>query len=183
MTVTEDRPPVAFKLEASEVPADLRETDSGADDIRPLICNFPGCVNGIVRTGKGGRPPRYCEEHKGVKRTTTAKSATSNKSWSEAVEVENLLNKYVVGLGTGIRLINPEDGRIIATGGPAVVHEIVELAKTDTKIREPLIWLTRPGKYSPLFIASLGLLLPILANHGLLPQFEIPNLTPGGDTE
>jgi len=74
--------------------------------------------------------------------------------------------------------VNPTDGRIVADGGPAVVHELVELAKTDSALRKPLELLATPGKYGPLTLAVAGVILPIMANHGLLPQFEFPHLTP-----
>lgn len=78
----------------------------------------------------------------------------------------------------GLRLVNPADGKVIAEGGPAVIHELVELAKTDAKFRKPLEMLATPGKYGPLGLALMGVIVPIMANHGLLPQFEISGLTP-----
>lgn len=32
----------------------------------PLVCKFAGCDNHIQKTGKKGRPPAMCEEHRGV---------------------------------------------------------------------------------------------------------------------
>lgn len=174
MTATLDEAPVAFDLD----PSDLRDTDSA-----PNRCNYPGCNEAVIRTGKGGRPPKYCPDHKDKRppKTSGAKSQTSGKSWNRASEIEGILNKYVAGAGWTIQLVNPADGKIVADNGPAVIHELVELAKDDTRLRKPLEFLATPGKYGPLGIAVLAVLVPILANHGLLPQFQISGLTEGGE--
>lgn len=177
--MSDDTRPVAFVISDSEIlndiPSDLRDTDSA-----PLRCNHPGCLNPVVRTGKGGRPPKSCDEHRGKRASTTpngSKSSVSGKSWARAGEIESILKEYVSYLGLGIQLVNPADGKIIADGGPNVVHELVELAKTDSRFRKPLEMLATPGKYGPLVLALMGVLIPLLANHGLMPQFRIPGLT------
>lgn len=178
-----DSRPDPFIINPSDVPpdgaSDLRDTDTP-----PNRCNYPGCTDAVVRTGKGGRPPKYCPTHKDNRSrnkgtTTGGRSAVSGKAWARAVEVETILCKYVAGLGWGIQLVNPVDGKVVADNGPAVIHELVELAKTDTRLRKPLEFAATPGKYGPLLLALLAVIAPILANHGLLPQFQIPGLTPG----
>lgn len=182
MTTTQDTPPDAFVIDASEIPgngpSDLRDSEKA-----PNRCNYPDCLNPVLRTGKGGRPPKYCPEHKDKRapKTAGARSATSGKSWNRASEIEGILNRYVAGLGWTIQLVNPVDGKIVADGGPAVIHELVELAKDDTRLRKPLEALATPGKYGPLGIAVLAVVMPMLANHGLLPQFQISGLTEGGE--
>lgn len=180
--MAEGRAPESFVIDPSEVPRD------GAPDLRdidtpPNRCNHPGCTDAVVRTGKGGRPPKYCPAHKdnrnrGKGTATGGRSNVSGKTWGRAVEVETILTKYVAGLGWAIQLVNPKDGKVVADGGPAVVHELVELAKTDTRLRKPLEFVATPGKYGPLSLALLAVIAPIMANHGLLPQFQVPGLTP-----
>lgn len=136
----------------------------------PLRCGADGCVNSVTKPPRG-RSPKYCEEHKVT--PLSAKNATSGKSWARAVEIENLLTTYIRGLGHGIKLINAVDGEVIADNGPAVIHELVELAKTDRQIRKYLEWIATPGKYAPISLAVMALVLPIMANHSLLPSFLI----------
>ena len=140
-------------------------------DVIPARCAETGCTNPVTKPARG-RTPKFCDDHK-VTAGAGSKSATSGKSWTRAVEVENLLKGYVKGLGAGIALINSVDGEVIATGGGDVVHELVELAKTDRTIRKYLEFAATPGKYAPLTLAIFGLVMPILANHGMAPQFFV----------
>jgi hypothetical protein len=164
---------------------ELKDTDiaptlgNATGDKAPLRCQHDGCTNAVTKPPRG-RTPKFCEEHKATS-SSSSRSATSGKSWPRAVEIETILTQYVVGIGTGISLINAIDGQVIASSGPTVIHELVELAKTDKAIRKYLEWLATPGKYAPLTMAVMGLALPILGNHGMLPQFHINLPTDRGE--
>jgi hypothetical protein len=156
---------------AFELPeTDIAPTISAAGDKAPLRCQVNGCTTAVTKPARG-RTPKFCENHKN--QGNGSRSSTSGKSWTRAVEIETLLTQYVIGVGTGIRLLNAADGLVIVEGGPAIIHELVELAKTDTKIRKYLEWLAAPGKYAPITLALMGVALPIMANHNLLPQFTV----------
>lgn len=165
-----DTPPVGREI-------DPNEFGFASDDTAPMRCNEPGCTNELHYSGRG-RKPTKCDEHKGTRTTGTR----TPRGWSGSAEVEQVLIQYVNALGTGVTFINPLDGRVIATGGPAIAHELVELAKSDMKLRKTLTSLTRPGKYGPLTLATMAVVLPIMANHHLLPQFRVPGATPDTDT-
>jgi hypothetical protein len=154
LTESDDSPPVL-----SAVPK---------NDSAPLRCAEPGCTNAVVKPARG-RTPKFCEEHK----ITAKTGSSSNRGWNKAVEVENSLNRIVAGLGMGLSLINEIDGSIVAQGGPAVTHELVELAKTDKTLRKYLEWIAAPGKYGPLVMAVTGLLFPIAVNHNLIPSIFV----------
>lgn len=147
-------------------PADSESTEN---DTAPLRCEIDGCHNTLTYSGRGRRPKR-CDEHK----RNTGDGKRSSGNWSRANEVENALSKYVDGIAFGIKMIHPADGEVIAVGGPAIAHELVELGRIDKTWRKTLERCAAPGKYGPLTLASLGVLLPIMVNHGLLPQFQIP---------
>jgi hypothetical protein len=156
---------------------ELSETDIAPDfpaseDKAPLACEYTGCTNAIIKPARG-RVPKFCPDHKNNK-GTNSRSATSGKSWSEAREVESLLTNYVIGIGTGVKFLNETDGTIIVLSGPAVVHELVELAKSDKNLQKYLTWFATPGKYGPLLLALGGVVIPILANHDMIPKFSIP---------
>jgi len=157
---------------------------SALGDTAPAVCAYPGCLAGLNAKGRG-RPPKFCEEHKGGKSTAlpgfnTAKSNISGRSWPKAAEIETLLSNHVRMLGAGLALVNEVDGTVIATGGPDVIHELVELAKTDKGLRRYLEWLATPGKYAPLILAIGGVAMPILANHDLMPKLNI-KIPAGGE--
>ena len=161
---------------------ELAETDiapelPGANDVAPGVCGKAGCTNGLTKPARG-RMPKFCDEHKGQR--ASSKSETTGKSWPRAVEVETLLKSYVDGVGLAVSFANEFDGHIIRTKAPDVIHELVELAKSDKALQKYLLWLATPGRYAPLTMAVMGVAIPIMANHDLLPKFSIPSPTAEG---
>lgn len=100
--------------------------------------------------------------------------APTNKNWSKAVEVEKALNTYLNTIGAGVSFVNENDGVAILNGSETLASELVELARNDRTYRTYLEWFTKPGKYGGVLIASGAIVIPILANHNLLPQLKIP---------
>lgn len=160
----------SFELKDNDIAPAIKSREG---DTAPLLCQHPGCTNAVTKPARG-RTPRFCDEHKTTRTGTGSRSATSGKSWVRATEIENILTQYVKGIGAGLSLLNAVDGSVIAEGGPAVIHELVELAKTDKNIRKYLEWLATPGKYAPLTLATMSVALPILANHNMLPRLFVP---------
>lgn len=156
-------------LSPDDVPEDVAPTVNGSD-VPPLRCETDGCHNTLTYSGRGRRP-KFCDEHKAQKPATGTKRQTG---WQKGDTVEANLTKLLNWSAAGIMFINPADGKVIAKGGPAVAHELVELARIDKRFRPYLEWLAAPGKYGPLTLATAALVLPIMANHGLVPQFVIP---------
>lgn len=155
----------AFTLDEKDIPPSILT----AVDTEPGRCQHPGCTNSVTKPARG-RTPKLCDEHK-----SAASSGTGNRkpTWARAGEIEVILTTYVTGLGKGLMLLNEVDGSVIASGGPAVVHELVELAKTDKGIRKYLEWVATPGKYAPLTLAVFAVVFPILGNHGMLPKIFV----------
>lgn len=164
----------AITVEAFELTeADIAPDVSASKDEAPLpLCEKLGCSNTITKPPRG-RSPKFCDEHKGVG-GNSSRSATSGKSWGAAKEVESLLLDYVGFISAGLIFVNPEDALIVKERAPKVVTELVELAKTDKYLQRYLMWFATPGKYGPLTIAVGSLIIPIMANHGLVPTFSIP---------
>jgi len=154
---------------------------SASADAAPNRCGQDGCTNGVVKPARG-RPSKFCPEHKTPDARTSSRSKASGKSWPKAAEVEKHLTDSLILAGKGVSFLNEFDGVILQTNGPAVIHELVELAKDDKTLQRYLTWLASPGKYGPLSMAVGALILPILANHnffGILSAFK-PN-TEGGE--
>ena len=170
----------ALSLDVLDLPASVAA--SAAGDKTPGVCAADSCTNGIPKPAGGrGRPPKFCDEHKGGKTGpkqagfNSAKSSLSGKSWPKAAEVETLLTQYVNGLGIALSFVHEKDGLVIVEGGPDVVKALVELAKDERELRKYLEWLTAPGKYSPLILAVAGVAIPIMSNHGLI-QLDLTKL-------
>ena len=142
---------------------------TATNDDAPLRCNHPGCTNAVVKPARG-RTPKYCPEHKsGNSRSNSgaAKSVgNSGKRWNRATEIETILITYVEGIGTGMQFLPAlaDDGKIIEMQMPDVVRELVKLAHDDSRIRKYLEYLATPGKYAPLTLACMSVIIPILAN-------------------
>lgn len=154
--------------EADKAPG-LNISKTAGKDVKPVICSHPGCTNEVKRAPTG-RPAKFCDEHRGGRaKQSPNKSALTGKTWAEAAEVEAILTQFATTIAGAVTLVNAADGSIIATGGPKVVHELVELAKDDTSLRKYLTSLTAPGKYGPLIMTTMfSLVLPLMANHGAL---------------
>lgn len=157
--------------------AKLAEESAAADTAPDLtgklcpVCNLP-----IISTGRG-RPPKVHPECKGsakpsggVNNDAPRKSAGS---WPQAAAVENALNDLFSYAGMGLMLVNPADATIVAQGGPAVTKALVDLGRTDKKLRRYLELLAAPGKYGPLTMAVLGIVVPVMVNHNLIPQIQL----------
>lgn len=152
-----------------ELLADLKEPVTTAEqDTAPLVCQFDGCTNGVTKPARGATP-KFCPEHKGARRPSGGKSPVSNKSWPRAKEIETILNQTLGYLTIPVAFVNAEDAGILGARGPKVIHELVELAKDDKNLQHALVMIATPGKYGPITAAVLGLVVPILANHKLIP--------------
>ena len=157
-----------FEIDLADVPPELA---AAHNDKAPLACAEPGCGNGVVKPARG-RTPKFCDDHKAGKSQQSNRSATSGKSWPRATEVENILLQGIAGVSVGLMLVPAfaEDGAVLDEKLPAVIHELVELAKTDRRLRKYLEYLATPGKYAPLTLACISVVIPIMANHNLIPN-------------
>lgn len=161
-------------LDIFDLDVDPDTEPPSSTDTPPARCQQDGCTNGVVKPARG-RTPKYCPEHKTPDARTTSRSKASGKSWPKAAEVEAHLTEVLVFTGKGVGWLNEIDGLILQTQGPAVIHELVELAKDDKTLQKYLLWLASPGKYGPLTMACGSLIIPILANHnffGVLSAFR-----------
>ena len=158
---------------------EMSETDfealagEAANDAPPLMCAEPGCLNSIDKPARG-RPAKFCPEHKPSRNVNASARAKSRGGWAKAVEVENALILLTQAAAAGLMFTALKaDGKTLDLTGPQIVHEVVELAKSDKKMQVWLERLTAPGKYAPLVWAVIPLCMGIAANHNLLPQFVV----------
>lgn len=175
-TVIDSPTLTSFELPDDDVPDFAAETPFPATgDKAPLRCTAEGCTNTVEWSGKG-RKPKFCEEHKPRR---AASQNTGRGAWPKAGEVETLLNGYVTIAGAGLQytVAFGADGEALMATGPAIVHEVVELARNDKKLRNILEKMATPGRYGPLAMAVFPLVLAVLVNHNLLPASLVGTLT------
>lgn len=142
-------------------------------DTSPLVCAEPGCTNPIVKPARG-RTPTRCEEHKNRKAAGANKSKASGKSWPKATEVESHLTNSLKTIGSlsAHFMADPFYGEHLAEAGPAVVAELVELAKDDRTLQRWLTFLAAPGKYGPLTSSILALVSPMILHASVKAKLQ-----------
>jgi hypothetical protein len=138
------------------------------------VCAKPNCFEHVTKPARG-RTPKFCDEHKATGPGSKPGAEMPKKSagsWAQANAVENALNQLFSYAGMGLTLVNPADANAVITGGPAVSAALVELARSDKKLRGYLEMLAAPGKYGALAMAVLGIVIPILVNHGVIKELS-----------
>lgn len=163
-------------------------SDSAARDSLPeiLVCEFCGLQ--LEYSGRG-KKPKYCADHKtAASRGETPTHGTRvprTRTWSGGADVERnliagldfiLLPSLALDVDAPLR----KDAVALDKYGPRIIHELVVLAATDTRLRAILIRLSAPGKYGALLGATFALVLSVANNHLNLPLFlqgAISNLT------
>ena len=133
-------------------------------------------VDDAPKRGRG-RPPKdksATPDDKAPKRPATPPPV---KGWTRAIEIENILFKYLQAISLGVTFLNADDGQIISQGAADLAHELVELGKVDKRMRGILESMAAPGKYGGLMLASGAIIIPIAMNHNLIPQLDLGLLT------
>lgn len=102
-----------------------------------------------------------------------AKPQQRRTQWAAAADVEKALTESIQFLAGGAMLVPAlePDASLLYDHGPNIVHELVELGRSDKRLRVFLERLAAPGKYGPLAVAIFPLVLGIATNHGLVPNF------------
>jgi len=134
------------------------------DDVAPVVPSVE------VKRGRG-RPPGSGKPkvEKADKPPKVSSRNTSGPSWPQAKSVEVALTKGFEFVALTVGLVNADDGDVLYKQGPALIHELVELAVIDRRYRHYLEMLAQPGKYGPLIGACGSIIIPIAANHGFNP--------------
>ncbi len=110
-------------------------------------------------------PPRKRVRPSRAKKETAPKASAARSRKSLRKPLEELLG-MVAG---GVMLANPVDGQIIAAGAPRLAGELDALAGRNPAVHKWLSAMTEGGANLGLVLALSMIVVPILANHGLLP--------------
>lgn len=134
---------------------------------------------------RGPGRPRLTEEEKAARKAEREAARASDKSPTrgrgrgrppgrkDLPLIEETIGQYVTLIGVGLgSLPNPKmqaDGIIIVQQSDSFSHAWCELAKTDTRVYNALRKLCVGGAWGGVVIASASIVMPIAANHGLVP--------------
>lgn len=93
--------------------------------------------------------------------------SVSTKADIERIRV--MLSVYLSGTSALVSKVNQIDALIIESGAPNLINAICVLAEQDKNVRLFLLQLSITGAYGGVIMASLAIIVPILANHNLIP--------------
>lgn len=117
----------------------------------------------IIPQGKADRKPR------------TDTGTTRRKS------LEKPLANLFASLGSTVYILNRADGQAIIEGSDRLAKALNELAKENPAVHKTLSRMLTGSAWGGVFIAAGGIVVPILANHNLMPfQFSTEQPTPNG---
>lgn len=142
------------------VPADLRDVDPAEGEYVCEIC------------GRGGfKNARGVALHKGKSHgTATDKTPAARKQSKSTKELQNSLEVFFSSLGIAVTMANAADGAAVINGTPGLAKALANTAERNPKLRAMLENMTSGFAYSELVTASAVIIVPILANHNLLPE-------------
>lgn len=84
--------------------------------------------------------------------------------------------------GTAVAILNQTDGMAIIEGADSLATALNNVAKDNDTVYRNLERMVTGSAWGAVFMAVGGILLPIAANHNLLP-FQIPGVTPDTGAE
>lgn len=101
---------------------------------------------------------------------TNGAPAENTKRQSESIaKIDGMLDIVLSGAGMMAMQYNRADGMIIISGKDRLKASIIELCKQDKRIRDMLLDMATSSAYVGVIIASASIIIPILANHNLIP--------------
>lgn len=145
-------------------------SDSLPPEVPPLSHNdaeYSCQVCGLELFYSGrGRHPKFCDEHKPGAANNRAPKAAGNMTALRS----SLIEMYMF-VGMGVTIIDPMDGMTITGSAEKLADSWITLANSNPKVKKFLFKVTTGGGVGAVIIAHLMVMVPILANHDMLPTF------------
>lgn len=171
-----------------------------------VLCTEPGCTNpvkdatraqfgwnkrcedhvraahaaGQARRASGDRPPSRTRKRERVREEKDT-APKGKRPGPLAGRIESALTT----LGTGVFILNADDGRIVIAGSHNLAVALDGLAKENPKVRAVLERALAGGAWGAVIMATAAIVVPILANHGVvqpIPFVPQPTPSPAPDT-
>ena len=96
--------------------------------------------------------------------------SVSGKLKRELDEIRTALGSLFTIIGTALSFYNRVDGLIFVEKSPDVIEALIGIARTNDKVREMLLQFATVSGYGALASALLMMIIPIAANHDMLPK-------------
>jgi hypothetical protein len=94
----------------------------------------------------------------------------SAKVKRELEEIRIALGALFTIIGAALQFYNQVDGLIFVEKSPAVIDALIGIARTNDKVREVLLNFATVSGYGALASALIMMIIPIAANHNMLPK-------------
>lgn len=146
----------------ADTPIDIGMGDSLGKELECRTCGDTF----TVEAGRKGRPPTQCDNCKG-KKDSAPKAKPGAKSG--IAKLEESLATQLIGIGTILAIFQPFDGIVISGNAPDTAAALAKLAERDPKVRKALERFVSSTSYGELAFVVLATVVPILANHGVVP--------------
>lgn len=149
------------------------------NDKPPLACLV--CGTGLTYGGRGPYP-KYCDEHKKSKPASSGGGGRKATGGATDKVIRELTELYVL-FGTGISLINQNDGLLIGSSAPKLAESWRGVIDNDPRIKEAFQRLASSSGWAAVLSAHIPIGLGLMANHqeGLSHLWKPKNAGNSGD--
>ncbi len=144
----------------SGVPKDLDDTSGFGD----LVCEICGRTN--FKNERGLKLHRAKTHGSGGDKVPSQ----ARRKGKATRELQQDVETFLTSLGIAVTMANANDGAAIINGTPGLASALANIAERNPKVRAVLESMTQGFAYSELVTASAVIIIPIMANHGLLPE-------------
>lgn len=148
-------------LEPVEDTIDLVFGPDLTDEEPNLVCDI---CSKVMNT------PRGLKRHRTMMHDMGPASDGEPKRGKRSSTLERDLKATLDGVATALLFVNPTDGQIVAQHSDKLASSWARLAAKNAGVRRVLTALTTGSAYGEVAIATLLVVIPILANHKLIPE-------------
>lgn len=124
-----------------------------------------------IKRDKDGRPSRATGRPPGRPRKDRAPAAERGPGRpSKETKRAEKLTAMLGQVGVGVFIINQRDGEIFLAGVPRLAEALAKLADQNPSIAKVIDSTVKVGAWADVALACSAIALPIMANHGMLPE-------------
>ena len=84
--------------------------------------------------------------------------------------IESRLEFFFSGIAMGVTVINEYDGKVISSNATPLANAWGQLYRENSKVKAIIDKMLEGGAWGQVVIATMGVVVPIAANHGALPD-------------
>lgn len=155
-----DSPPLVIDL-----PLDHQQEPG--DGQTTAVCNIDGCSNPVAPYGGRGRYPTKCIDHTPSRKDSAPKNQKVTKR-----PLNERLTEELSGWAIMLAMVPgcQSDAMVVVQGAPRLSDALAHLANENPRVKKALEALLESGAWLQVGAALSAIVIPIAANHGLLPQ-------------